>query len=79
LLLQELFVRVPFKICTEADYLQAHITVLGQGPRADAPVLDRVRERVTSVMKKWILRDKPVGSALNSLSRLSSKKAYKVF
>jgi hypothetical protein len=69
---------VPFKICTEADYLQAHITVLGSRP--GAPVLDRVKERVASVMKKWMEWDKPEHSRLaDSLSRGPAKKNYKFF
>jgi hypothetical protein len=78
--LRELFVRVPFKICTEADYLQAHITELGQAPRAGAPVLDRMKERVASVLKKWMMWDKPVGPRRpNSLSTVPAKKVYRVF
>jgi hypothetical protein len=52
--------RTQFKICTEADYLQAHLTFIGGESRGRNPTLHNVKQRATSVLKKWILgqRDK---------------------
>jgi hypothetical protein len=43
------------KICTEADYLQAHITVLGAEPRPSnlSPLMVRLKLWVSSLLKKW--------------------------
>jgi hypothetical protein len=46
-------VRMQLKICTEADYLQAHLTVIvGESRRRNA--FQNVKQRVTSILKKWI-------------------------
>ena len=45
--------RAQLKICTEADYLQAHLTVIET--RGKSPTLHNVNQRVTSLLKKWIL------------------------
>jgi hypothetical protein len=45
-----------FIICNEADYLQAHLTFLVSKPRPGNPVFRDFKERVTSLLKKWILR-----------------------
>ncbi len=47
--------RTKLKICTEADYLQAHLTVIGGKSRGRNLTLHNVKQRVTSVLKKWIL------------------------
>lgn len=43
------------RICTEADYLQAHLTVLGGGSRGRNPAFLNLKQLVTSVLKKWIM------------------------
>ncbi len=42
------------QICTEADYLQAHLTVLARGSRGRNPAFLNLKQLVTSVLKKWI-------------------------
>jgi hypothetical protein len=42
------------KICTEADYLQAHLTVIVRAPRHWNPALHKLKQRITSILKKWI-------------------------
>jgi hypothetical protein len=42
------------KICTEADYLQAHLTLIEGVSRGRYPTLQKAHQRVTSVLKKWI-------------------------
>jgi hypothetical protein len=56
-LLQEQPVRTKLKICTEEDYLQAHVTVIEREFRGRNRTLHNVRQRVTSVLKEWILAD----------------------
>jgi len=41
-------------ICTEADYLQAHLTVLTGGSRGRNPAFFNLKQRLTSILKKWI-------------------------
>src|SRR5260370_7539934 len=53
--LQEQPLRTKLKICTETDYLQAHLTVIEGKSRARNPTLHNLKQRVTSVLKKWIL------------------------
>jgi hypothetical protein len=43
-------------ICNEADYLQAHVTAIVSEPRRGNPVFHDFKERVTSLLKKWIMR-----------------------
>ena len=43
------------KICTEADYLQAHLTIIQGKSRGTYPTLQIVLQRVASRLKKWIL------------------------
>jgi hypothetical protein len=43
------------RICTEADYLQAHVTVLAGGFRARNPAFLNLKQWVTSILKKWIM------------------------
>ena len=38
------------KICTEADYLRAHLTVIEGESRGRNPTLYNVKQRVTSVV-----------------------------
>ena len=45
-----------FIICNEADYLQAHLTFLVSKPRPGNPVFHELKERVTYLLKKWIMR-----------------------
>lgn len=47
--------RTPLTICTEADYLQAHLTFLGGEPALRNLALQKIKQRVTSVVKKRIL------------------------
>jgi hypothetical protein len=44
------------KICTETDYLQAHLTLIEGEFRTRNRSLRKLRQRVTSVLKKWLLR-----------------------
>jgi acetone carboxylase gamma subunit len=41
-------------ICNEADYLQAHLTFIVSKPRPGNPVFHDFKQRVTSLLKKWI-------------------------
>jgi septum formation topological specificity factor MinE len=43
-------------ICNEADYLQAHLTVILAESRRRNPALDNLKQRVASVLKKWVRR-----------------------
>lgn len=43
------------KICTETDYLQAHLTAIEGESRRRNPTWHNLKQRVTSVMKKWLL------------------------
>jgi hypothetical protein len=43
-------------ICNEADYLQAHLTFIVSKPRHGNPILHEFKERVTSLLKRWIMR-----------------------
>ncbi|HXL23440.1 MAG TPA: hypothetical protein VOA78_13290 [Candidatus Dormibacteraeota bacterium] len=42
------------KICTDADYLQAHLTVIVGESRRRNPALHNIKQRVTSLLKKWL-------------------------
>jgi hypothetical protein len=42
-------------ICNEADYLQAHLTFIVSKPSQGNPVFHDLKERVTSLLKKWIM------------------------
>ena len=42
------------KICTEADYFQAHLTVIEGKSRGTNPTLHTVKQRVISLLEKWI-------------------------
>jgi hypothetical protein len=53
--LKEQPLRTQLKICTEADYLQAHLTVIEGESRRRDPAFHNVKQRVTSILKKWIL------------------------
>jgi hypothetical protein len=46
--------RTQLKICTETDYLQAHLTFVEGEFRGRNPTLHNVKQRVTSILKKWI-------------------------
>src|SRR5437764_15393983 len=46
--------RAKLKICTEADYLQAHLTVIEGESRRRDPAFYYLRQRVTSILKKLI-------------------------
>jgi hypothetical protein len=46
--------RTQLKICTEADYLQAHITAIAAESRHWDPALYNLKQWVTSILKKWI-------------------------
>ena len=45
------------KICSEADYLQAHLTIIQEKSRATHATLPIFLRRATSQLKKWILSD----------------------
>lgn len=47
--------RTQLRICTEADYLQAHLTVIEAESRNRGPAWRILEQRVASVLKKWIL------------------------
>jgi hypothetical protein len=53
--LQEHPLRTQLRIYTEADYLQAHLTVIEGESRGRNAALHNVKQRATSVLKKWIL------------------------
>jgi hypothetical protein len=42
------------QICTEADYLQAHLTVIVGGSRRRNPSFRNLKQLLTSKLKKWI-------------------------
>ena len=42
------------QICTEADYLRAHITVIEGETRRRKPDLHNLMHQVISILKKWI-------------------------
>jgi hypothetical protein len=42
------------QIGTEADYLRAHLTVIVAGSRGRNSALRNLKERVTSILKKWL-------------------------
>ena len=68
--LEEHPLRTKLIICTEVDYLQAHLTVIEGKSRGSSLTLHNAKQRVTSVLKKWILAvndDLPAQS--NSLRR----------
>ena len=46
--------KTQLKICSEADYLQAHLTFIVSKPRPVNPVFHDFKERVASLLKKWI-------------------------
>ena len=59
------------KICTEADYLQAHLTVIAGESRGHQSTLYIVKQWVTSVLEKWILgANANLTAQSNSLLRL---------
>jgi hypothetical protein len=43
-------------ICNEADYLQAHVTVIVRGPGQRNPIIQDFKEWVNSIMKNWAVR-----------------------
>jgi len=43
-------------IGNETDYLQAHMTYLVGKPRVGNPMSPDPKQRVTSLLKKWILQ-----------------------
>jgi len=58
--LQEQPLRTKLKICTEADYLQAHLTFIVRESRHWNPALRSLKQRVTSILKKWTARSIPL-------------------
>ena len=52
--LQEHPLRTKSEICTEADYLRAHLTVIVAESRHRNAALDNLKQTVTSILKKWI-------------------------
>jgi hypothetical protein len=43
------------KICNEADYLQAHLTVIVSESRRGNAVFHEFKQRVTSILKKCVM------------------------
>ncbi|HXJ13606.1 MAG TPA: hypothetical protein VNH19_15130 [Candidatus Limnocylindrales bacterium] len=43
-------------IGSEADYLQAHMTFLVGKPRVGHPTSPDPKQRVTALLKKWVLQ-----------------------
>ena len=41
------------QICTEADYLRAHLTVIVDGSRSRNSAMRDLKQRVTSVLEQW--------------------------
>jgi hypothetical protein len=52
--LQEHPLRTKLEICTEADYLQAHLTIIAAKSPHRNPALDNLKQRVASILTKWI-------------------------
>jgi hypothetical protein len=46
--------RTTLRICTEADYLQAHLTVIVEESRCWNPAFHNLKQRVAWILKKWI-------------------------
>jgi len=46
--------RMQLKICTETDYLQAHLTVLVEDFRRGNPAFHNLKQWAMSILKKWI-------------------------
>ena len=46
--------RTQLKICTDADYLQAHLTVIEAESPDRSPAWRTLKQRVASVLKKWM-------------------------
>lgn len=42
------------KICSEADYLQAHLTIIAERSDLRNPRSRNAKHRITSILKKWI-------------------------
>ncbi|HEV2732403.1 MAG TPA: hypothetical protein VGV15_20420 [Terriglobales bacterium] len=53
------------KICTEADYLHAHLTVIERTSRITNPTLLTVKQQAMSMLGKWIFgKARPEGYQL---------------
>jgi hypothetical protein len=46
--------KMGLQIGTEADYLRAHLTVIVAGSRSRNSALRNLKQRVTSILKKWL-------------------------
>ena len=46
---------MPSKICTEADYLRAHLTAIARESRSTNQTVHYFKRRITSVLKRWIV------------------------
>lgn len=53
--LRERRMGMPVKICTEADYLLAHLTAIAPESRITNQTVHHFKTRITSVLKKWIV------------------------
>jgi hypothetical protein len=42
------------RICTEADYLRAHLTVIAEETQSATPPFHNLKRRITSILKRWI-------------------------
>ncbi len=47
--------RMQIRICTEADYLLAHLTVMDAEFHGKTPSLHHVKQRLKFVLTKWIV------------------------
>jgi hypothetical protein len=54
--------RTQFKICNDADYLRAHMTVIERRPAEAGATLHTVKEQVASTVKKWVSMAMGVGA-----------------
>jgi hypothetical protein len=43
-------------IYNEADYLQAHLTIIANGSRRGSPVIHDFKQWLNSILKSWALR-----------------------
>ena len=46
-------------ICNDSDYLRAHLTIIAGKTVPGNPVLQHLKLRVASVLKRWIARRLP--------------------
>ena len=52
---REQSMRRQLQICSEADYLRAHLTMLDRQPQEKRPGLRNWKGRMRVVLKKWVM------------------------